>query len=115
MQNKFVDFARNILDLANMTYTVSNGGKEIQFKSKVDGNIVKLYPTTSTFIHNGITFKSWGGSETDIMENMRYCFDYHTIVKRKSQPDNKEDLSSADDEVPDDIKFPGRDECPFDL
>lgn len=106
------DFVRDMLDLANITYTVSNGGKEILFKSQTDfGGDVRLYPTTGTFMNNGNTFKCRDKNNHDeVMNQVKFCLESHIAMnmfggksdKPKKVNNRLEDLQNQfnDDELP---------------
>lgn len=77
-----IEYARNLLDMINTTYTVSNFGKEIRFISKLHEGEVKLYPTTGTYINNDKTFKATNNhNEFMIKQNIKYCIKYHVNDK----------------------------------
>lgn len=78
MTDSKIEYVRGLLDLLNVTYTVSNKGREIRFSSKLRNNDVILYPTTGTFIHNKNVYKSPDLHNLEsIKNNIRRCLKYH--------------------------------------
>ena len=82
-KKELINYARELLDLTNTTYLVSNYGNEIEFASRTILNTeVKLYPTTGTFINNNRTFKSARPyDEHEIKAQIKYCIKYHINEK----------------------------------
>jgi len=84
---ELVAWTRYILDLLNVTYQVSNHGKEIRFRSKFTksdtrykGFDVKLYPTTGTYQYHTHTFKPSSPNPrnvSSIVNNIKKCIAYH--------------------------------------
>ena len=83
-KDELIIWTRHILDLLNVSYQVSNHGKEIKFRSKFQNNPnykgydIKLYPTTGTYIYHTRTFKAHDQhSHHSIEDNIRSCISYH--------------------------------------
>ena len=48
--NERTIYVMDCLNLLNVTYSVSNKGKEIQFDSKLNFGKIKVYPTTGSWL-----------------------------------------------------------------
>lgn len=66
-------WAYESLNLCNLSYLVSNQGREIRFTSPITNEAVILYPTTGTFIVRGKSHKADIHRDGAIEDNIRIC------------------------------------------
>ena len=83
MENEVKDWFTHMLELVNRTYTISNKGKEISFKSNIHGHEVRVFPTTGTYTFGSRTFRATSihsGNEP-MKDNLRKCVILHVNAR----------------------------------